>query len=102
MTTDNAAIATKLRELADLFEPVSSTSATPGQNGWGAPRTAPAAAAPAGARPWDVPCPKCGGVLRVVPAGVSRSSGRPYNAFIGCATCDYKGNMPGPSAAPMT
>ena len=41
-------------------------------------------------------CPKCGGETKLVPAGVSKKTGKEYNAFIGCKNreCDYTSNLP--------
>jgi hypothetical protein len=40
-------------------------------------------------------CPKCGSPLKVVPAGISKKTGRPYNSFTACSNrdCDYKPNQ---------
>lgn len=39
-------------------------------------------------------CPICGGRLNVVPAGVSKTSGKPYPAFYSCpAKCNLRGVM---------
>ena len=37
-------------------------------------------------------CPKCGSDIKLVPAGVSKRTGRPYNAFQACSNreCDWK------------
>ena len=29
-------------------------------------------------------CPKCGQILKIVPAGTSKKTGRPYKAFLSC------------------
>jgi len=38
-------------------------------------------------------CPQCGNPLKLVPAGVSKASGKPYNAFWSCSdptrSCKY-------------
>ena len=36
-------------------------------------------------------CPKCGSSIKLVPAGVSKRTGKPYNAFYACSNrdCDY-------------
>ena len=36
-------------------------------------------------------CPQCGSELKRVPAGVSKRTGKPYNAFMACSNreCDY-------------
>jgi hypothetical protein len=43
-------------------------------------------------------CPVHGTAAKLVPAGVSRSSGRPYNAFMACSTpfCDQRPPRNGP------
>jgi hypothetical protein len=39
-------------------------------------------------------CPVCHGALRVQPAGVSKSSGKPYPAFYACPNrCNLRGKM---------
>lgn len=36
-------------------------------------------------------CPGCGGELKNIPAGVSKSTGKPYDAFIACSNkCGWK------------
>ena len=37
-------------------------------------------------------CPECGSALREIPAGVSKKTGKPYNAFVVCSNkeCNYK------------
>lgn len=37
-------------------------------------------------------CPKCGSLIKTVPAGVSKKTGKPYNAFQCCSSreCDWK------------
>ncbi len=35
-------------------------------------------------------CPKCSSELKEVPAGVSKKTGKPYNAFIACSNRDCK------------
>ena len=32
----------------------------------------------------DIVCTQCGGKLKNIPAGVSKKTGKPYNAFIAC------------------
>jgi hypothetical protein len=46
--------------------------------------------------PWA--CPVHGTAAKLVPAGISRSSGRPYNAFMVCSTpfCDQRPPRNGP------
>ena len=43
-------------------------------------------------------CPKCGSDIKRVPAGVSKRTGKPYNAFLSCTNreCDYtaRSNQP--------
>lgn len=36
-------------------------------------------------------CPKCGGEMKVVPAGTSKKTGRPYAAFYSCKTWECGG-----------
>lgn len=49
-------------------------------------------------------CPLCGLPTKLVPAGVSRATGKPYNAFFACTdptrTCTFKQPAQSP-AAPM-
>ena len=33
-------------------------------------------------------CPRCGRTMKLIPAGVSKKTGKPYTAFYGCS--DYK------------
>ena len=35
-------------------------------------------------------CPKCGGDVKHIPAGVSKKTGKPYDEFWACQSCDYK------------
>ena|SRR3990167_9808160 len=35
-------------------------------------------------------CPDCGAAIRIVPAGVSKKTGRPYNEFQVCSKCEWK------------
>jgi len=35
-------------------------------------------------------CPKCGGELKHIPAGISKKSGKHYDEFWSCQSCDYK------------
>ena len=41
-------------------------------------------------------CPKCQSEVKTVPAGVSKRTGRPYNAFQACSNreCDFKPEQP--------
>lgn len=36
-------------------------------------------------------CPKCGGEMKIVPAGVSKKTGKPYGAFYSCKTWECGG-----------
>jgi hypothetical protein len=38
--------------------------------------------------------------MKLIPAGVSKKTGRPYNAFYACQVKDCTFRPPGPSAAP--
>ena len=39
-------------------------------------------------------CPRCGSTLKIIPAGVSKSSGKSYSSFYACPNkCDLKGVM---------
>lgn len=44
-------------------------------------------------------CPECGSPLKMVPAGVSKRTGNPYKAFIGCTNreCKYTEKLNNPS-----
>jgi len=37
--------------------------------------------------PIENPCPKCGNPMKVVPAGISKKTGKPYDAFQTCPVC---------------
>jgi hypothetical protein len=49
--------------------------------------------APGGPAPEEPACPECGGKMKLVPAGTSRRTGKPYSAFYGCAKQGCKGMM---------
>ena len=40
-------------------------------------------------------CPKCGSEIKRVPSGVSKRTGKPYNAFYSCSSreCDYTARL---------
>lgn len=42
-------------------------------------------------------CPQCQGEMKLVPAGVSKRTGKPYDAFYGCKTYGCKGTIKIPS-----
>jgi len=42
-------------------------------------------------------CNICGNVFKLVPAGVSKTSGKPYSAFYACSTRGCKGKPVSPS-----
>ena len=47
-------------------------------------------------------CPICGAAFKVVPAGISKKTGKPYNSFIACSTMGCKGKPGGVGiAAPI-
>ena len=35
-------------------------------------------------------CPKCNSPIKIVPAGISKKTGNPYNEFKVCSKCDWK------------
>ena len=41
-------------------------------------------------------CPKCNNLIKTIPAGISKKTGKPYNAFQACSNreCDYKPEQP--------
>ena len=39
-------------------------------------------------------CPNCAAVMKLVPAGVSKSTGKPYNSFFSCPECKHTVNAP--------
>lgn len=43
-------------------------------------------------------CPKCGTPTKIVPAGISKKTGKPYSAFMSCTSmsCDWTGSVPTP------
>lgn len=44
--------------------------------------------------PTEKQCPKCHSLLKIIPAGVSKASGKPYKAFYSCPSrCELKGIM---------
>ena len=46
-------------------------------------------------------CTKCGGSLKDIPAGVSKKTGKPYNAFQVCENrCKQDGRLPYPKPRP--
>ena len=49
-------------------------------------------------------CPKCGALIKTVPAGVSKKTGRPYNAFQCCSNreCDWKPMRTGASSGSVS
>ena len=53
-------------------------------------------------------CPVCNGEMKLIPAGVSKKSGKPYDSFWGCKTYGCKGSVkinqpvaPQPTYAPQ-
>lgn len=38
-------------------------------------------------------CPVCNSEMRLIPAGISKKSGKPYDAFYGCKTYGCKGSI---------
>ena len=40
-------------------------------------------------------CSVCGAPVKVIPAGISKKSGKPYNAFYKCESCGKTGNVGG-------
>jgi hypothetical protein len=38
-------------------------------------------------------CPICGGEMKLVPAGISKKTGKPYNSFYACKTWECKGTV---------
>jgi hypothetical protein len=36
-------------------------------------------------------CPKCGAPMKMVPAGISKKTGKPYNAFRSCSVMGCNG-----------
>ena len=51
-------------------------------------------------------CSVCNGEMRLIPAGVSKKSGKPYDSFWGCKTYGCKGSIkivaPQPTYAPQS
>jgi hypothetical protein len=47
-------------------------------------------------------CPKCGGEMKVVPAGTSKKTGKPYNAFYACKTWECGGTAKMTTDTPNT
>lgn len=45
-------------------------------------------------------CKKCSGELKIVPAGISRKTGKPYNAFYSCSLCKTPDRTPVISGTP--
>src|SRR3990167_2327384 len=45
-------------------------------------------------------CPECGSDLRIIPAGVSKKTNKPYNSFTACSNreCSYKPPRNAPDA----
>jgi DNA-directed RNA polymerase subunit M/transcription elongation factor TFIIS len=39
-------------------------------------------------------CPKCGSEMKLIPAGISKKTGKPYKAFFSCKNCGYTMNVP--------
>lgn len=39
-------------------------------------------------------CTNCGQPMRMIPAGVSKKTGKPYSAFFKCKICGYGENAP--------
>ena len=41
--------------------------------------------------PVPTTCPRCGSPIKLVPAGISKKTGKPYNQFYACSNikCDY-------------
>lgn len=66
------------------YEDMTGTEKNAPQNTYRQPQAAPAPATKEN-------CPKCGSELRKIPAGVSKKTGKPYDAFTGCSNrdCDY-------------
>lgn len=65
-----------------------------------APQAAPQASAPAATPPADGDAPLCehGVAAKLVPAGISKASGKPYRAFYACAQpratqCSFKASV---------
>jgi len=44
-------------------------------------------------------CPKCGAELRTIPQGISKKTGKPYQAFMACSdrSCDYTARLDSPA-----
>ena len=40
-------------------------------------------------------CPKCKQEFKLIPAGVSKTSGKPYKAFYSCQVCHITANVDG-------
>lgn len=34
-------------------------------------------------------CSQCGNDMRLIPAGISKKNGKPYNAFYACTECNH-------------
>ena len=48
-------------------------------------------------------CPKCHQEFKLIPAGISKTSGKPYKAFYSCQACRITANVDGsPTKAPAT
>ena len=45
-------------------------------------------------------CSVCGAPVKVIPAGISKKTGKPYNAFYKCESCGKTGNIGGNYAKP--
>lgn len=67
-------------------QPQHGTPETGQPEGGQAPTTSPLAAT---ADPSSPQCPKCTAGMQFVPAGVSKTTGNPYNAFWGCPSCKH-------------
>lgn len=50
----------------------------------------------------DNTCDKCGSIMKTIPGGVSKKTGKPYNSFLSCPSCKATKNLPkqyfGPNA----
>jgi hypothetical protein len=48
----------------------------------------------------EVKCPRCGGEVKVIPAGTSKKTGKPYAAFYSCKTWECGGTAKMTDEAP--
>ena len=46
-------------------------------------------------------CPKCGQDTKIVNAGISKRTGKPYTAFVSCTSRDCKFTSPVPNQLPV-